>query len=98
MTDAQLRRLSRRDLIDIIFELKKREMQLQQQLEEANKALEDRQIRIEQAGSIAQAALALNRVFEAAQAAADDYLRSVRGGVPEDVDTLLAETKKLVEE
>ena len=37
-----------------------------------------RQIHLDSAGSIAQAALELNHVFEAAQAAADDYLASVR--------------------
>ena len=40
--------------------------------------LEQRQIHLDSAGSIAQAALELNHVFEAAQAAADDYLASVR--------------------
>ena len=40
--------------------------------------LQERQIHIENAGSIAQAALELNKVFEAAQAAADEYVASVR--------------------
>ena len=39
--------------------------------------LQERQIHIENAGSIAQAALELNKVFEAAQAAADEYVASV---------------------
>ena len=40
--------------------------------------LQNRQLRLESAGSIAQAALGLNNVFAAAQAVADDYLHSVQ--------------------
>ena len=40
--------------------------------------LEDRRIRLEKTGSIAEAALALSGVFEAAQKAADLYIQSVR--------------------
>jgi len=39
-------------------------------------------LRLEQVGSIAEAALSLNRVFEAAQAAADQYLESVKAQYP----------------
>ena len=42
----------------------------------------DRTLRLEQVGSIAEAALSLNRVFEAAQAAADQYLESVKAQYP----------------
>ena len=44
--------------------------------------LADRTLRLEQVGSIAEAALSLNRVFEAAQAAADQYLESVKAQYP----------------
>ena len=47
-------------------------------LEEAEKALTDRRIRLNEAGNIAQAALDVNGVFQAAQAAADQYLESIR--------------------
>lgn len=47
-------------------------------MEQAEQKLREREIRIANAGSIADAALALNGVFEAAQKAAEDYLRSVR--------------------
>lgn len=43
--------------------------------------LQNRQLRLESAGSIAQAALGLNNVFAAAQAAADDYLHSVQASL-----------------
>ncbi len=69
--------MGRRELIEIIFALKKREVELQERLEAAEKQLEDRRIRMAETGSIAEAALALNGVFEAAQAAADAYVQSV---------------------
>ena len=43
--------------------------------------LQDRQLRLESAGFIAQAALEMNNVFAAAQAAADDYLHSVQASL-----------------
>ena len=41
----------------------------------------------EEAGSIAEAALRINRVFEAAQEAADQYLENIRQQAPGHTDT-----------
>ncbi len=76
--DKALRRLGRKELLEIIYTLKQQQEELQAQLDEANRQLADRTIRLENAGSIAQAALAINNVMEAAQAAADSYLASVQ--------------------
>ena len=48
-------------------------------VEELENQLADRRIRLEKAGNIAEAALQLNRIFEAAQKAADDYVLGVTG-------------------
>ncbi len=77
MTDQELRRLTREDLLDIIYELQRRTQQLEQENETIGKQLADRTVKLENAGSIAEAALAVNGVFEAAQAAADQYLAQV---------------------
>lgn len=82
MPDRELRRMSRTELVEIIFALKQSEDQLKAENDALKAQLADRQIHIENAGSIAQAALELNRVFEAAQAAADEYLASVRTSSP----------------
>lgn len=82
MPDRELRRMSRTELVEIIFALKQSEDQLKAENAALTAKLEDRQLHIENAGSIAQAALELNRVFEAAQAAADEYLTSVRAIAP----------------
>ena len=78
MTDQELRRLSRAELLDIIDTLLQQKEQAEQQLAQAQAQLKDKQLRIANAGSIAEAALALNGVFDAAQAAADQYLQGVR--------------------
>lgn len=79
MAEKDLRKMRRSELIEIIYALKTREEQLEHEVTELKEQLENRKIQLSHAGSIAEAALALNRVFEAAQAAADDYLHSIRG-------------------
>ena len=76
MTDKELQHLSRVELIEIIYELQKQNEAAAAQVKRLEKALADREIHISNAGSIAEAAMGLNGVFEAAQAAADQYLLS----------------------
>ena len=81
MADRELRRMHRAELIEIIYALKQSEDQLKAQNAALTAQLQDRRLRLESAGSIAQAALELNNVFAAAQAAADDYLHSVQASL-----------------
>lgn len=78
MTEKELRRLSRMDLLEMLLEQSKEVERLQKELETVKKQLEDRRIMEQEAGSIAEAALRLNKVFEAAQQAADQYLENIR--------------------
>ena len=78
MPDRELRRMRRAELVEIILALKQTEDRLRAENAALSAQLQERQIHIENAGSIAQAALELNKVFEAAQAAADEYVASVR--------------------
>lgn len=91
MADRELRRMHRAELIEIIYALKQSEDQLKAQNAALTAQLQDRQLRLEKAGSIAQAALELNNVFAAAQAAADDYLHSVQASLA-DTDAAAANT------
>ncbi len=88
MTDKELKKLSRAELLEMLIEQSKEVASLKQQLQEANEKLEDKKIKIENAGSIAEAALQLSGVFEAAQKAADLYLGNIK--LQEDIpdDTL----------
>ncbi len=78
MTDKELRHLSRADLIEIIYELQKQSAEKDAQMQKMQTALDERTLRLSKTGSIAEAAISVNGVFEAAQAAADQYLTSIR--------------------
>jgi len=77
MTEKELKRLSRSELLELLLIQTKETERLTQQLAEAEQALSDRQLRLEKAGDIAQAALEINGVMEAAQAAARQYLDNI---------------------
>ena len=78
MTDKELKRLSRLELLELLVAQGREMDQLQRQLDEATAVLEDRRIKQENVGSIAEAALSLNGVFESAQKAAEQYLHNAR--------------------
>lgn len=78
MTERDLKKLSRADLLEILLEQSKENERLQSALEEANEKLADRTLKIDNAGSLAEAALQLNGVFEAAQAACLQYSENIK--------------------
>ena len=77
MTDRELRKLSRTDLLEMLVDLSEELNRTKQQLEAAEEKLNKRQILIDNAGSIAEASLQLNGVFEAAEAASEQYLENI---------------------
>lgn len=84
MDHKELRRMSRSELLQLLMERTRENDCLQEQLTQAQHALErartrldDRTIALRDAGSIAEAALRLNGVWEAAQRAAEDYLSGI---------------------
>ena len=78
MTDRELRKLSRSDLLEMLIDLSEAHNLVKQQLKTAEEKLNNRQILIDKAGSIAEASLQLNGVFEAAEAAGEQYMESIR--------------------
>lgn len=86
MTDRELRKLSRAELLELLLEETRENEKLRAQVEEMEEQLKDRRILLGQAGSIAEAALRLNGVFEAAEAAAQQYLENVRRLAEEGAD------------
>ncbi|WP_277291110.1 DNA repair protein [Streptococcus orisratti] len=77
MDEKQLRRLRRIDLMELLFSQAQEIESLQERVIELEEKLKNREILMAEAGSIAEAALKLNKVFESAQAAADQYLENV---------------------
>ena len=77
MTDRELRKLSRRDLLELLIQQDEEMEALKERLKEAEYKLESRTIAIDTAGSIAEASVSISGVFEAAQDAAARYLENV---------------------
>lgn len=78
MADRELKKLNRKQLLELLLRLTERSEELQAQLDDANKKLKNRLLIKTEAGSIAEAALKLNGVFEAAEDAAKQYLYNVK--------------------
>lgn len=78
MTDRELRKLSRAELLGLLLEESRENERLREQLNQANQALIGKNIALTKAGSIAEAALALNGVFNAAEQAAQQYLDNIQ--------------------
>ena len=77
-----LKKLSKLQLLELLAQQERELQVLRKSLEEKEAELAERRIQIENAGSIAEAALKLNEVFEAAQRAADQYLESLTAARP----------------
>ena len=78
MTDKEFRKLSRSELLELMLEQSREIDRLQSELEETREALQERNLKIESCGSIAEAAAEVNSLFHAAQKAADMYLLNVQ--------------------
>lgn len=77
MTEKELRKLNRYQLLEMLLLQTQRADELQKQLEEAQARLDDREIQMTVMGSLAEASVQLSGVFEAAQNAADLYMKGV---------------------
>lgn len=77
-TQSNLKRMSRKDLLEILVLQSRKIDDLEEKLSKANELLETKQIMISEVGSIAEAAIKLNKVFEVAQQSADQYLENIK--------------------
>ena len=78
MTEKDMRKLSRADLLEMLIAQSEEVQSLRQRLSEAEAALQKRELAINTSGSIAEAALQLNGVFEAVEAAGKQYLDNIQ--------------------
>ncbi len=93
MTDKEFRRLSRTELVDIIFELQQRCEACEAEKQVLKKKLEEKELKISRAGTLAEAVISINGVLEAAQSAADQYLLSLKNA-NKDAEQLIFDAKK----
>ena len=75
--ERELKKLNRRELVDVIYQMKKNEQQMQEETAALKEALEEKRIRISVAGSIAEAAVDVTKIFSTAQETADLYLQEI---------------------
>jgi len=78
MTDKELKKLSRTDLLEMLIEQGKEIERLQKIIKKNEEELQNKKLMLNEAGSIAEASLKVNQVFENAQKAADQYLINIR--------------------
>lgn len=78
MTEKELKRLSRGELLELLLMQTRETERLQEEVTRLQAQLDDRKLRVNKAGSIAKAALEVNGVMEAAQAAAAQYLENIK--------------------
>ena len=91
-TNSELKKLNRIELLELLLAQSREIDRLNQEInrlngeiekqkalqQEIEKRLEDRRLRMEKTGSMAEAALSVYQVLESAQKAADLYLENVR--------------------
>ena len=78
MASLDLKKLGRKELLELLIEQGKEIDRLKSELEAADKRLCSREITVERAGSIAEAALSINKVFVSADNAARQYLENIK--------------------
>ena len=78
MTEKELKKLNRYQLLELLIIQTERADELQKKLDDAQALLDSRDVKLTVMGSIAEASLQLGGVFEAAQNAADTYLNAAK--------------------
>ena len=78
MTERELRKLSRTDLLELLLEQRRENEQLRCILDQTQAQLADRTIKIDKAGSIADASLQLSGIFNAAQDSCKYYMDNIK--------------------
>lgn len=100
MISKDLKNLTRRELVDIIYQMKKNEEQLQNEISALKEALQEKRIRLSEAGSIAEAAASITDLFAAAQKTADLYLHEIscmKAETEKECSQMIASAKQTVE-
>ena len=77
MTEKELRKLNRSELLQLLLIQTRENERLQKELDAAHRQIADRRLHVEKAGNLAQAVLEVNHALEAAQKAAEQYLLNI---------------------
>lgn len=78
MNDKELRKASRKELLEIILAQTNRIEELETELEEVSKKLNSKKIIMKESGSLAEATIKISEIFEHADLVAEEYLEKVK--------------------
>lgn len=78
MTEKEIAKLTRKELVEMLLDVTRENDRLKDDVDRLTRELKARRIAVETSGTMAEAAMKLNRVFEAADAAAKQYLQNVK--------------------
>ena len=78
MTEKELKKLSRVELLELLVEQTERCEELERKLAETEQELKNQTLNVKEVGTLAEACLKVNQVFEAADAAAKQYLANIK--------------------
>ena len=76
--DKEFKKLTRAQLIEIIYQLQLQIDKLNEEKQTLENELSDKRLRLSNAGNIADAALEINNCFRSAQNAAEQYLNEIK--------------------
>ena len=77
MINKELKKLGRKELVDIIYQMKKNEQEMQAEISTLKEELQEKRLKLSQVGSIAEASVSITDVFSTAQKTADLYLQEI---------------------
>ena len=98
LTEKDLRKLNRYQLLEMLVFQTERAEKLQSRLEEMESKYNEQDIQLSVLGSIAEASLQLSGIFEAAQKAADLYLDKAKERAQKIEEDARAEAAKIIAE
>lgn len=93
MTEKELKKLSRIELLEMLIEQTERNEELERRIAELEEELKNASLEVSEVGTLAEACLKINKVFEAADAAAQQYLDNIKV-YDEKKKDMLAETER----
>lgn len=98
MTDKELKRLNRTELLQLLMNQVRETEQLQAKVRELTEQIQKHEITCQNAGTLAEAALALNGVFQAADEAAQKYVQEMADRAAKQEQELQAKAEEAKEQ
>ena len=94
MNNKELRKLRRRDLLEIILEQTKRIENLELELETLKEKYNNRKVELAKVGTLAEASLHLTEIFKAADEAANIYMMNIEEAMKKEEKRLQKEYRE----